>query len=358
MEKNPLSLFCLILSFLAVPGARAAVTVAIKPTDTMPTCAEADSVSGHRYKPGCKETIKRGGESSDMQYNSQGLRDKDYPGLPAKGWHRVLFVGTSNMAGPGIAEKETAPRKLEGYLRKSDKKVEVINAGVEGYMPLNQVTRIKDWLKTYSPTHVILQVELASALSTDVMNAPYFESEGDVPVINRRVLGKMKPFAFLLGLDSSKYQDMTKILTWQSGAFRAWRTNYCKLRYRESLALTNCLMISTVHAIEKIYRYCREAGVKFQAVISPGIFSNDMIVSPAFDADVATRLDGWTPRISINSNDFKRIMDKRSVPAIFGPSVAPQAATLPGDYHFNASGADTYARSLSMKLGAFLDRGE
>ena len=334
------------------------VMEALTQNDSLPTCAESDPEAGHRYKPGCKETIKRAGAASEMKYNSLGFRDKEYPAKPAKGWTRILLVGTSKMAGPGIAETETPPRRLEAHLRKANKKLEVINAGVEGYMPVNQAAKLKEWLAAYSPTHVILQVELSSAQANDLLNAPYVQERDGKFVINRRPLGKYKPLTFLLGLDPANYPELRKILTWQSGIHRAVRTTWCNFFNRQSLPLAGCLMQPTIRAIERMYRDVTEAGAKFQLVITPGNFPNDMLISPAYDPEVAKRTDGYTPRVFISSGDFKKIMDKRAVPTVFGPPLAASGAVLPGDYHLNATGADAYARALMMKLGPFLGEEE
>jgi hypothetical protein len=350
-----------VCALLLSPSSRLAladVQEALKQGDSAPTCAESDPEAGHRYKPGCMETIKRAGATSEMSYNSLGFRDKEYPAKPAKGWTRILLVGTSKMAGPGIAEKETPPRRLEAHLRKSQKNLEVINAGVEGYMPVNQAVKMKSWLAAYSPTHVLVQVELSSAQANDILNAPYIEDRGESFVVNRRVLGRYKPLAFLLGLDSGNYQEFRKILTWQSGIHRAFRTSWCKLFNDEPIRLTGCLMQPTIRALEQMYKDVTDSGAKFHLVISPGNFANDILLSPAYDPEVATRLDVLTPRVIINASDFKKIMDKRALPTLYGPPLATSGSLLPGDYHFNATGAESYARSLAMKLGAFLEMDE
>jgi hypothetical protein len=349
---------CALLLSLSSRLALADVQEALKQGDTAPTCAESDPEAGHRYKPGCKETIKRAGATSEMSYNSLGFRDKEYPAKPAKGWTRILLVGTSKMAGPGIAEKETPPRRLENHLRKSQKKLEVINAGVEGYMPLNQAVKLKSWLAANSPTHVLVQVELSSAQANDLLNAPYIEERDNGLVLNRRPLGQFKPLAFLLGLDTSNYQELRTLLTWQSGIHRAFRTHWCKLFGGDNLQKTVCLMAPTIRAIERMYKDVTGSGARFQLLISPGNFANDMLLSPAYDPVVAKRLDSITPKMTIAASDFKKIMDKRAIPTIFGPPLATSGSLLPGDYHFNATGAESYARSLAMKLGAFLEMDE
>lgn len=343
-----------LLFAIAPQSARAEVVEGIKGTDTVPQCVGPDPVAGHSYKPGCKETIKRGAATSEMQYNAEGFRDKDYPAKPAKGWNRVLLSGSSRIAGPGLAEKETVARRLEFYLRKTSKKLEVINGGVEGYMPLNQAAKMRRWLKAYSPTHLILQVDPGSAMANDLMNTPYVVQKDNDLVIERRMLGKMKPFAFLMGLDPKNYPEFRKIITWQSGVFRAVRTTYCKLFNREPLARAACVLQPTVRAIEKVYKDATIAGVKLLVVLSPGPVGNDVILSPAFDPDVARRLDAFTPQLMISASDLKRILDRRGVPTLLGPPLT-MVSTLAGDFHQDAASADQYAKTLSLKLGSFLE---
>jgi hypothetical protein len=354
MFNSPRVLTLALAMCLLSLAALADITQGIREGDTIPTCAAADAESGHAYKPGCVEKIRRAGAESEMRYNSLGLRDKDYSPKPEKGWKRLLIAGTSRMAGPGIAEKETPPRRLESVLRKSNKKIEVINAGVEGYMPLNQATRLRRWIKAYSPTHVLVQTEFASALSADLMNAPYMKVSDATLTLDRRVLGKMKPLAFLLRLDASNPADLRKILTWQSTLFRAYKILRCKLFHRDPQALTACLMGPTLTALEMMNRDATDAGASFLVLFSPGTFASDLVLSPAYDPDVAKFVDRFTPRVTLSANILMKILKKRDIPAQFGPPIVNPSMTLTGDFHLNAAGADAFARGLSLKLDDFL----
>jgi lysophospholipase L1-like esterase len=69
---------------------------------------------------------------------------------------RVLIVGDSVSYGSGVEDKDTFPRVLQSLLH-TEKKIEVINAGVRGYTTYNEARYLRDKLFDFSPDLVILQ---------------------------------------------------------------------------------------------------------------------------------------------------------------------------------------------------------
>jgi hypothetical protein len=289
-----------------------------------------------------------------MSYNAEGLRDKDYSPKPKKGWTRILLVGSSRMVAPGIAEEDDPPRRLEKYLRGANKKVEVINAGVEGYSPLFQLTRFRHWLEAYSPTHVVLQVEFQPATNSDVMMAPYYDHGTNAFRI--RILPWMKPIAYFQGTgDEKDYPKFRYALSWQSSAYRALHTQYCMIFRRSPGTRAPCIAGPTIRALQEMAKIAASAGVKVVVVTSSGSFSNDLVISPAFDSSGVRFWDKLTPRVMASIAPLGQQLRKREIPmAIVNPTQS-ESLLLPGDYHFNKEGADAYARGLALRLQSFLE---
>jgi hypothetical protein len=346
--------FSPLLWLLLLPAARADVREALSPQDTIAKCVQPDPVSGHSFKPNCKETIVRAGSSSVMSYNAQGFRDKDYPPKPRPGWTRILFVGSSRMVGPGLDEKAVPPRRLESYLRGMTKKLEVINASVEGYSPLYQLTRFKEWLEAYAPTHVVVQIEFGAATNNDILMHPYYN--GKTRSFDRRLASWMKPIAKVLGVsDESNYQQFRYAITWESAAYRALHTQFCMIFRRTAASRGSCLGEATFDALEEMAKLAAAAHAKFEIVTNNRSFPNELVISPAFDAAPMRFWDHFTPRVTTSFKAVSTQLEARGVAYQVVPTPESEAMVLPGDYHFSELGADTFARSLTLRLQSFLE---
>jgi hypothetical protein len=67
-----------------------------------------------------------------LSTNRYGLRGDD-PREPGEYEKRIIIIGDSMTFGHGVWEKACYPRKLEQVFSRHDRRVEVINAGVQGY---------------------------------------------------------------------------------------------------------------------------------------------------------------------------------------------------------------------------------
>ena len=111
----------------------------------------------------------RGGWKSSSEYrvhvrvNSQGLRGPEIPYAKPEGVQRVLVLGDSFTFGAQVDEEQTFVARLGEHLRAgtaaSDLTVgpiETINAGVDGWTTINQVTWLQAEGLRYAPDLVVL----------------------------------------------------------------------------------------------------------------------------------------------------------------------------------------------------------
>jgi hypothetical protein len=111
-----------------------------------------------KIQPHCTGWSERLGRRSFVSYNRLGHRDRDYPLYPTKGTFRILIMDSSLMAGPGIDERDTVPRKIEKNLRDRGINVEVVNAAVDGYTEAQHAILMREYLDAYHPNLVISYV--------------------------------------------------------------------------------------------------------------------------------------------------------------------------------------------------------
>jgi lysophospholipase L1-like esterase len=97
---------------------------------------------------------------SDVQINSQGLRDYEYPLAKPSGVYRVLLLGDSTTFGWGDPLQDTAAKILEQKLNAEHvpgiKRFEAINAGVGNYDTVQEVTYYETRGRAFHPDLVIL----------------------------------------------------------------------------------------------------------------------------------------------------------------------------------------------------------
>ena len=89
-----------------------------------------DTEIGFRLKPGQHAFT----HDQPVEINSLGLRDRDYPRIPAPGVRRLLALGDSETFGNGLTLVDSWPKQLEYQLQRKGGAVawEVVNAGLPG----------------------------------------------------------------------------------------------------------------------------------------------------------------------------------------------------------------------------------
>lgn len=96
--------------------------------------------------------------------NDQGFRGPELSTTAPEGTLRIAALGDSHTFGHGVDETETWPRILEGLLvEHSPAPVEVLNAGVDGYDPEQELAWLRKQVLPFGPDLVLLQLHLNDA---------------------------------------------------------------------------------------------------------------------------------------------------------------------------------------------------
>lgn len=98
--------------------------------------------------------------------NRWGMRDKDYAHTPPPGTTRMVMLGASTVMGWGVADGETFESLTEDRLNRennSGRKYEILNFGVQGYQPLQQLLYADKALE-FKP-HVLVYIATGREIS-------------------------------------------------------------------------------------------------------------------------------------------------------------------------------------------------
>ena len=94
-----------------------------------------------------------------VRVNSHGTRGAEFEAVKPEGTFRIICLGDSRTFGWGLAEEDTYSKRLENLLRaevSSDRRVEVINAGVNAWSYPQMLTYMKKHGLAYQPDLVIM----------------------------------------------------------------------------------------------------------------------------------------------------------------------------------------------------------
>ena len=95
--------------------------------------------------------------------NSRGFRWKEVEVPRRPGTFRLTFIGDSFTLGYGVKDEHTLPTLVEGELRKQDPNVEVLNFGVTGSNPGDEIALLKRYVLRFQPNAVVAVLFLNDA---------------------------------------------------------------------------------------------------------------------------------------------------------------------------------------------------
>ena len=115
---------------------------------------------GHLPKPGARATYTTTEFSTDIAINQQGVRDDEDLGPKAPGERRIVIVGDSLVFAVQVPFATTFGEQLEAQLNAShtSHRWRVINAGVQGYGPVEEALFFDHVVARFEPDIVLVVV--------------------------------------------------------------------------------------------------------------------------------------------------------------------------------------------------------
>jgi lysophospholipase L1-like esterase len=121
---------------------------------------ENDGVVGYRLKPNARVRFTTAEFETDLAINAAGLRDDEEVGPKAPGERRILLLGDSLVLSVQVPFGETFGELLEADLNRRSKgtRYRVLNAGVQGYGPIEEQLLFQQIGRMLEPDLVITVV--------------------------------------------------------------------------------------------------------------------------------------------------------------------------------------------------------
>jgi lysophospholipase L1-like esterase len=140
---------------------------------------ESDPVLGYRMKPGARTHFKTSEFAADIAVNRDGFRDDDELGSKPANERRILLLGDSLVLSVQVGFERTFGEILERRLnrRGSSAHYRVVNAGVQGYGPIEEQLFFRSIVDRVRPDLVIVVVFVGNDAEEAVSSLPKLSTE-------------------------------------------------------------------------------------------------------------------------------------------------------------------------------------
>jgi lysophospholipase L1-like esterase len=183
LAKIWMSLFAIFLTYLI-----SELTLSLLFVKRLSPTIIQDRYRHHKLAPNTISKIDSEENRYVQRVNNIGTRGRDVELNSAHTNLRILMLGDSFTMGKGVADDKTFSALLENSLRKQNKNVEVLNAGVDSYAPILSYLQLTGDLKGLHPDLVVLNLDMSDLLQESAYrkNATYNE-QGEILRIEGRL---------------------------------------------------------------------------------------------------------------------------------------------------------------------------
>jgi lysophospholipase L1-like esterase len=145
---------------------------------------EGDPAIGHRLKPNARTRFTTPEFSTDIAINSSGVRDDDPIGPKAPDERRIVILGDSLVLSVQVPFSETFPELLERRLNRGGTPIRyrVVNAGVQGYGPVEESLFFRKLVGSLEPDLVIASVFVGNDAEEALTSRPKLDGNARTSV--------------------------------------------------------------------------------------------------------------------------------------------------------------------------------
>jgi hypothetical protein len=133
-----------------------------------------DAAIGYRLRPGARTRFATSEFEAEIAINAQGVRDDRDIGPKPPGERRIVVLGDSLVLSVQVDARQTFCRLLEDRLnsRGGATRYRVINAGVQGYGPVEELLFFRHVARAFEPDLVIAAVFVGNDAEEAVTSEP------------------------------------------------------------------------------------------------------------------------------------------------------------------------------------------
>jgi hypothetical protein len=151
---------------------------------------DGDPQLGYRLKPHARTRFVTAEFATDIAVNGAGFRDEQELGPKPANERRILLLGDSLVLSVQVPFSQTFGELLEARLNQRAASVHyrVVNAGVQGYGPVEELLYFKKIVATVQPDLVIVVVFVGNDAEEAVRSAPKLRPDApDTPSLRTRL---------------------------------------------------------------------------------------------------------------------------------------------------------------------------
>lgn len=139
-----------------------------------------DEATGYRLKPNARIRFTTSEFDTDIAINSRGVRDDEEIGPKVPGERRIVILGDSLVLSVQVPFKATFGELLERRLNAEQTRYRyrVINAGVQGYGPVEELLFFRNVAKAFEPDLVITTLFVGNDAEEAVSSEPRLATDG------------------------------------------------------------------------------------------------------------------------------------------------------------------------------------
>jgi lysophospholipase L1-like esterase len=291
-----------------------------------------------------------------VKTNSFGLAGPEITvGRPTPDTLRVLVVGDAFSMPEGVEYQHAYPALLEKLLSKNipGRKVQVINAGVTGYGPAEQLPQLRELGPLFKPDIVVYQFFINEFEEAQVKPEERLKNIG---LIKRNSSSCHNIFesSQLIAHYRFFYEDVKEKITRKPAGWRYWKSLLNFYRVGENGFYGESDLLKVRSYLNEMNQLCKQIGAEFVIYYVPGAIAVSKISDISYfpwDQDVFDRLKYDLER------PWRHLVEmslKLSIPVVdLTPNLKShpvQPVYFPESWHWNKEGHQVVARTISESL--------
>ena len=154
-----------------------------------------DPAAGYRLQPGARVRFTTSESDATISINSAGVRDEEEIGAKPPGEKRIAILGDSLVLSVQVPFAQTFGEQLEQRLNASgtsQTRYRVINAGVQGYGPVEELLFYRNVVRQLQPDLVLVTVFVGNDAEEALASQPKLAPGGASQILRESIVTRLR----------------------------------------------------------------------------------------------------------------------------------------------------------------------